>query len=106
MGMRANAHLRKRGPEPINAAVERREARLSDRKERRHASHACRVASPATHGAALAPAFLGAPLPSFWGARRKAQASGAIAPRVCERLFEKRIATTEEQSRAAVSPQP
>jgi hypothetical protein len=26
MGMRANAHLRKRGPEPKNAAVERREA--------------------------------------------------------------------------------
>ena len=34
----AKAGPRKRGPEPINAAVERREARLSDRKERPHAS--------------------------------------------------------------------
>jgi hypothetical protein len=38
MGMRANAHLRKRGPEPKNAEAERREA--SARHQRAHASPA------------------------------------------------------------------
>src|SRR5205814_402447 len=57
-----------RGPGSKKAAVERREARLLDRKRRQHASQACWVTSPVTRGASHAPAFLGAPLP-FYGER-------------------------------------
>jgi hypothetical protein len=82
LGLGASSRPRKRGPgtgpRPLRwrsgeAAVERREARLLDRKRRRHASQACRAASPAAHGASHAPAFLGAPLPSHLGAKKKAK---------------------------------
>src|SRR3982750_3248771 len=41
------------------------------RQERRHASQACWVVSPTTHGVSHTPAFPGAPLPSFRGARMR-----------------------------------
>ena len=67
--------------------VERREARFLDSKRKRHASQACRAASPAAHGASPAPAFPGAPLPLFGGSAMKiAHNSDAFAPRERERL--------------------
>ena len=52
------------GPGTQIAAVERREAPSSDRKEEGDASQASRAAAPAAQGASQAPAFPGAPLPS------------------------------------------
>ena len=69
MGMGLKAHpadLRKHGPGDTNrrqrSAVKRS---LCDRKQRGHASQACRVAAPATRRASQALAFPGAPLPSL-----------------------------------------
>jgi len=59
--------------------VERREARVPDRNGAQQTARrqvyavcakVCRAASPAAHGASQAPAFRGAPLPSFFGSMK------------------------------------
>jgi hypothetical protein len=78
MGMRANAHLRKRGPEPKNAAVERREARTPRSQEE--------CGTPRTRAGRLRQPLKGLRMPLRFSALRSprlgeregtAQASGA-----------------------------
>ena len=69
--------------------VERREARVPDRKGTRCASHAHRAASPAAQGLSQSPAFLGAPLPSLFLAKRAKAQPARHDKRAAERwLFE------------------
>ena len=110
MGMRANAHLRKRGPEPRNAAVERREARFPDRKGKRHASRVPGQSPAASRGLA-SPGVSRRSAPLARGSEKRkgatrlrqgygGQASGANAPRERERLFEIRIVAMKRAPRA------
>ncbi len=84
-----SAGTRKRGPELKHrrkamprAAVERREARLPDRKGGRHASQACLGGfADRPRGLTPAPAFPGAPLPSATGSREMAKTPAGLPAR-------------------------
>src|SRR5947209_682315 len=82
---------------------------------RRHASHACRVTSPATRGGAQAPAFPGAPLPSAYAAEERQNANpsgglprgaGRLLPHQVKPLILKELPPLTEMRRIALWPEP